>query len=80
MLTKIRSLKIANSVSNALNADVLYYVGSISPVRNFLPVVSGTRLMVDTAKEASAEFVVIDTTGYIHEPAAVMLKQQKNRA
>ena len=66
-----------NSVTDALNADSLYYVGAISPVRNFLPVVSGTRLMVDAAQQASAEFVVIDTTGYIHEPAAVMLKQQK---
>ena len=65
------------SATTALNADALYYVGAISPVRNFLPLVSGTRLMVDAAQEASAEFVVIDTTGYIHEPAAVMLKQQK---
>lgn len=59
------------------NADSLYYVGAITPVRNLLPVLTGTRLMVDAAREASSEFVVIDTTGYIHENAAVMLKQQK---
>ena len=59
------------------NADFLYYVGAITPVRNFLPVLTGTRLMVDAAQKASAEFIVIDTTGYIHENAAVMLKQQK---
>lgn len=58
------------------NADSLYFVGAISPVRNLLPVLTGTRLMVDAAA-ASADFVVIDTTGYIHENAAVMLKQQK---
>ncbi len=66
-----------NTVVYSLNADALYFVGAISPVRNLLPVLTGTRLMVDAAQEMSSEFIVIDTTGYIHENAAVMLKQQK---
>ena len=60
-----------------LSADALYFVGAISPIRNLLPVLTGTRLMVDNAKEAGADFIVIDTTGFVHENAAVMLKQQK---
>ena len=66
-----------NTVAYSLNADALYFVGAISPVRNSLPLLTGTRLMVDAAQEASTEFVVIDTTGYIHQPAAVILKQHK---
>ncbi len=66
-----------NTVAYSLNADSLYFVGAISPVRNLLPVLTGTRLMVDAAREVSSDFIVIDTTGYIHENAAVMLKQQK---
>ena len=59
------------------NADSLYFVGAITPVRNFLPVLTGARLMADAAQKAAAEFIVIDTSGYFHENAAIMLKQQK---
>ena len=33
--------------------------------------------MVDSAREADADFIVVDTTGYIHDPPAVSLKQHK---
>lgn len=68
-----------NSISPASyqSADAIYFVGAISPIRNLLPVLTGTRLMVDTANEVGAEFIVVDTTGFVHESAAVMLKQQK---
>ena len=58
-------------------ADALYFVGAISPHRNLLPTLTGTRLMVDAAIDVNAEFIVIDTTGYVHNDAAAMLKQQK---
>ncbi len=58
-------------------ADALYFVGALSPHRNLLPILTGTRLMVDAALEAGADFTVIDTTGYIHEVPAVHLKQNK---
>ncbi len=58
-------------------ADALYFVGALSPHRNLLPILTGTRLMVDVALEAGADFTVIDTTGYIHEVPAVHLKQNK---
>lgn len=59
------------------NVDNLYFVGSISPQRNLLPMLTGTRLMVDAANNAGSDFIVIDTTGFIHDGAAAMLKQQK---
>lgn len=65
------------SVASYQSADALYFVGAITPIRNFLPILTGTRLMVDAAMEAGAEFTVVDTTGFVHESAAVMLKQQK---
>ena len=58
-------------------ADALYFVGALSPQRNLLPMLTGTRLMVDTALNAGADFIIIDTTGYVHNGAATMLKQQK---
>ncbi len=59
------------------NADRLYFIGALSPIRNLLTVLSGTRLMVDAALEESTDVVIIDTTGYIHERAAIYLKQSK---
>lgn len=58
-------------------ADALYFVGALSPQRNLLPILTGTRLMVDAGLNAGADFTVIDTTGYVHDGAAVALKQQK---
>ncbi len=57
--------------------DAFYFAGAITPQRNLLPVLTGTRLMADAAQKAGAEFTVIDTTGYVSEEAAVTLKQQK---
>lgn len=58
-------------------ADALYFFGSLSPSRNLLPVLTGTRLMVEAGLAANADFIVIDTTGYVQEGPAVLLKQQK---
>lgn len=67
----------ASRIGSDLGADEIYFVGAISPQRNLLPILTGTRLMVDSAIDAGADFIVIDTTGYIHDGAAAMLKQQK---
>ena len=58
-------------------ADRLYFVGDVSPHGHLLEVLTGTRLMVDTARETNADFIIVDTTGYIHDPPAVILKQHK---
>ncbi len=58
-------------------ADRLYFVGDVSPKGHFLANLTGTRLMVDTARETEADFILVDTTGYVHDPTAVILKQHK---
>lgn len=47
----------------------LYFVGHINPVAHFLPLVLGTRRMVEAAK---GEFVVIDTPGLIQGKGRVL--------
>ena len=58
-------------------ADRLYFVGDLSPRGHYLEILTGTRLMVDRARETEADFIIIDTTGYIHDAPAVTLKQHK---
>ena len=58
-------------------ADRFYFVGGLSPRPSYLETLTGTRLMVDRARETEADFIVVDTTGYIHGPPAVSLKQHK---
>ena len=58
-------------------ADQLYFVGDLSPRPRYLETLTGTRLMVDRARETEADLIVVDTTGYIHDPPAVSLKQHK---
>ena len=57
--------------------DALYFVGWTSPERHLLQCVVGTRLMVDAALKTEADFIVVDTTGYIEGDTAVVLKQHK---
>lgn len=57
--------------------DALYFVGWASPERHLLQCVAGTRLMVDAALKMGADFIVVDTTGYIEGDTAVVLKQHK---
>ncbi len=70
-----------NRVENGIvfdgTADQFYFVGDVSPKGHFLETLTGTRLMVDSALEADADCIVVDTTGYIHDPPAVVLKQHK---
>ena len=57
--------------------DALYFVGWTSPERHLLQCVVGARLMVDAALKTEADFIVVDTTGYIEGDTAVVLKQHK---
>ena len=59
------------------SADQLYFVGDLSPRARHLETLTGTRLMVDRARETDTDFTVVDTTGYIQDPQAVLLKQHK---
>lgn len=58
-------------------ADQLYFVGDLSPHGHALEVLTGTRLMVDHARETEADFIIVDTSGYIHDAPAVILKRHK---
>ena len=58
-------------------ADYLYFVGDLSPRGHSLEVLTGSRLMVDQARGTEADFIVIDTSGYLHGAPAVTLKQHK---
>jgi polynucleotide 5'-hydroxyl-kinase GRC3/NOL9 len=49
--------------------NALYFVGHINPIAHFLPLVLGTRLMVEAAR---GEFVVIDTTGLVQGKGRVL--------
>jgi polynucleotide 5'-hydroxyl-kinase GRC3/NOL9 len=57
--------------------DDLYFVGWTSPEHHLLQCVTGTRLMVDAALKAGANYIVIDTTGYVEGSTAIVLKQHK---
>jgi polynucleotide 5'-hydroxyl-kinase GRC3/NOL9 len=58
-------------------ADDLAFVGSISPQGHLLPLVTGTRMLLDHAKEQGAELVVVDTTGQVSGVYAQLLKFHK---
>lgn len=58
-------------------ADQIYFVGDLSPQGHCLEVLTGTRLMVDRARETEADFIVVDTSGYLRGVPAVKLKQHK---
>lgn len=58
-------------------ADHLAFAGSISPQGHLLPLVTGTRLLLDRAKAQGAELVVVDTTGLVSGVYAQLLKFHK---
>lgn len=72
-------LKILSQIPdwNEIEADNLYFVGWISPEGHLLRCITGVRLMVDAALSAGANFVVIDTTGYVKGAGAIKLKRHK---
>ena len=51
----------------------LYFVGNTSPVGRMLPMIVGTRKMVDAA---DTPFVVVDTTGLVHGPGRILKAYQ----
>ncbi len=46
-----------------------YFVGSTGPIGRFLPLVIGTASL---ARKARAKFVIIDTTGLVHESGRIL--------
>ncbi|RPI22699.1 MAG: hypothetical protein EHM61_21645 [Acidobacteria bacterium] len=46
----------------SLEMDALYFIGATTPVRHLLPMVIGTRSLVNASREG---FVVVNTTGFV---------------
>lgn len=59
---------------NEIPPSSLYFVGSTSPAGYLLPMVVGTKRMVDRAIRSGAERVIIDTTGLVHGEIGHVLK------
>ena len=66
-----------NSDWDDVEADKLYFVGWISPESHLLRCVTGVRLMSDAALRTGANFVVIDTTGYVAGIGGIAFKRHK---
>ncbi|HYZ10546.1 MAG TPA: Clp1/GlmU family protein [Actinomycetota bacterium] len=58
-------------------ADHLAFVGSTSPQGHLLPLVAGARLLLDRARAAGADLVVVDTTGLVSGVYGQILKFNK---
>jgi polynucleotide 5'-kinase involved in rRNA processing len=58
-------------------ADALAFVGTTSPQGHLLPLVSGSRLLLDHARAQGADMVVVDTTGLVSGVFGQILKFQK---
>jgi polynucleotide 5'-kinase involved in rRNA processing len=58
-------------------ADALTFVGTTSPQGHLLPLVSGSRLLLDLARAEGADLVVVDTTGLVSGVFGQVLKFHK---
>ncbi|HEX2032383.1 MAG TPA: Clp1/GlmU family protein [Actinomycetota bacterium] len=58
-------------------ADHLAFVGATSPQGHLLPLVAGTRTMLDRARAEGADVVVVDTTGLVSGVYGQILKFNK---
>jgi len=57
--------------------DVLHFVGSTSPQGHLLPLVVGSRVLLDRARDEGCEMVVVDTTGLVSGVYGQLLKSYK---
>jgi polynucleotide 5'-kinase involved in rRNA processing len=58
-------------------ADALYFVGATSPQGNLLSVATGTARLLQMAREAGSDLVVIDTSGMVSGIYGQLLKYHK---
>jgi polynucleotide 5'-hydroxyl-kinase GRC3/NOL9 len=75
-LRMCRSVQDLDPASLA-RADRLAFVGATSPQGHLLPLVVGTRLLLDEAREQGADTVVTDTTGLVSGVYGQLLKFHK---
>jgi polynucleotide 5'-hydroxyl-kinase GRC3/NOL9 len=75
-LRMCRSVQDMDPASLA-RADRLAFVGATSPQGHLLPLVVGTRLLLDEAREQGADTIVTDTTGLVSGVYGQLLKFHK---
>ncbi len=71
--------RVRRRLGRLADAEVLalHFVGVTSPARDVLGAVVGTRRMLDRARAAGVQRVVIDTSGLVSGPLGRTLKQAK---
>jgi polynucleotide 5'-kinase involved in rRNA processing len=69
-------LEVVDAASVAV-ADELGFVGNTSPEGHLLPLVTATSRLVDHARQAGANLVIVDTSGFISGVHAQILKYFK---
>ena len=60
-------------------ADAIYFVGATSPKGHMLPMVIGAMKLVEQARAAGADLIVVDTTGFIHGAQGQVLKIHRSK-
>jgi polynucleotide 5'-hydroxyl-kinase GRC3/NOL9 len=75
----LRSVKSEADLDPAelARADDLAFVGATSPQGHLLPLVVGSRLLLDRARALGADLVVVDTTGLVSGVYGQVLKYHK---
>lgn len=73
----MRLIRTPAEVDRPGAADALHFVGTLSPSRLILQQVIATASMVERAREAGAEIVIIDTTATVSGVAGETLKYHK---
>ncbi len=57
--------------------ESIYFVGDKSPRGNLLPIVLGLNSLIHIAQSKHSQAILIDTSGFVHGPAASVLKLAK---
>jgi polynucleotide 5'-hydroxyl-kinase GRC3/NOL9 len=70
----LASVREAIASLDLLRPSALAFVGSSSPARHLLPMVVGTKRLVERAREEGAELVIVDTCGLVEGELAHTLQ------
>lgn len=75
--TTIGMKLVKENADPTLFPDSFYFVGDVTPEGHLLQSVVGTKRMVESAENANADLIIIDTTGLVDRPIGRFLKLNK---